>query len=83
MVRRVETRLKNRGEYLKILFLPDHPTPYTLKTHTSAPVPYLMYHAAQPQKGVQTLTEESAKQTGNFVEYGFLLLQKMLAGKAC
>lgn len=82
IVKPVVDALEKSGEDFKVLILPDHPTPYTLKTHTRAPVPYLLYHAGQPKEGVASLTEESAKSTGNFVEYGFLLLQKMCQNAA-
>ncbi len=67
------------GEDFKILILPDHATPYTLKTHTGEPVPYLLYDSAHPQTGTNTLTEQTAAQTGNFVEYGFYLTDKLLS----
>lgn len=31
----------------KILILPDHPTPLSLRTHTSEPVPYLLYQKSK------------------------------------
>ncbi|MBF0553803.1 MAG: cofactor-independent phosphoglycerate mutase [Nitrospirae bacterium] len=34
--------LKGMGDY-KILLMPDHPTPIALKTHTNAPVPFVIY----------------------------------------
>jgi 2,3-bisphosphoglycerate-independent phosphoglycerate mutase len=33
------------GEPHRILLMPDHATPCALRTHTSAPVPYLLYDA--------------------------------------
>lgn len=74
----VVQHLRKSGERFKILILPDHPTPYTLKTHTGDPVPYLLYDSAHPQTGVPTLTEKTAEQTGNRVDYGFYLIDKML-----
>ena len=31
------------GEDYRMLVLPDHPTPICVKTHTSDPVPYVLY----------------------------------------
>lgn len=70
--------LKASGEDFKILILPDHATPYTLKTHTGEPVPYMLYSSAKPQNGVSTLNEKTAASTGKTVDYGFMLIQKLL-----
>lgn len=64
--------LKGLEEYddYKIMILPDHPTPITTMTHASDPVPYMIYHKKGETVGVETINEETAKQTGNFIENG-------------
>ena len=54
----------------KIMILPDHPTPIVTKTHARDPVPYMIYHKNAPVEGVDTINEETAKATGNFIEHG-------------
>ncbi|MEZ3420589.1 MAG: cofactor-independent phosphoglycerate mutase [Eubacterium sp.] len=54
----------------KIMILPDHPTPIVTRTHASDPVPYLIYHKNKEVKGVHTINEETAKETGNFIDFG-------------
>lgn len=54
----------------KIMILPDHPTPIVTKTHARDPVPYMIYHKNAPVEGVETINEETAKATGNFIEHG-------------
>lgn len=62
--------LKKYDDY-KIMILPDHPTPIVTRTHASDPVPYLIYHKnGEKESGVESINEESAKETGNFVEFG-------------
>jgi 2,3-bisphosphoglycerate-independent phosphoglycerate mutase len=39
------------GEPYRILLLPDHATPCALKTHTSDPVPYLLYDSTGDRSG--------------------------------
>jgi 2,3-bisphosphoglycerate-independent phosphoglycerate mutase len=39
------------GERYRILLLPDHATPCTIKTHTPDPVPYLLFDSAAPGAG--------------------------------
>lgn len=62
--------LKGQGDY-KLLILPDHPTPIVTGTHSSDPVPYMIFDSSKTQaSGVDSINEESAKTTGNFIEYG-------------
>ncbi len=42
--------LKSAGEDFRLLLLPDHPTPIEVRTHTSEPVPYLLYDSTNPVK---------------------------------
>lgn len=61
--------LKKYDDY-KIMILPDHPTPIVTRTHASDPVPYLIYHKNKEITGVNTINEETAKETGNFIDFG-------------
>jgi 2,3-bisphosphoglycerate-independent phosphoglycerate mutase len=47
----VVDELDRRGEPYRILMLPDHATPCTIKTHTSEPVPYLLYDSDASHDG--------------------------------
>lgn len=42
-----------------IAVLPDHPTPCRLRTHTSSPVPFLIYRKGMAADNVETFDEES------------------------
>lgn len=66
------------GENIKILICPDHPTPLALKTHTNAPVPYLIYDSQKKQKGVEKFCEEEAEKTGRFIGVGHTLMEHFL-----
>ncbi len=63
----------------KIMILPDHPTPIVTKTHARDPVPYMIYHKSKPASGVDTINEDTAKATGNFIENGAELMPKFLS----
>lgn len=72
--------LKKYDDY-KILILPDHPTPIVTRTHASDPVPYLIYQNSKADftdSGVDSINEETSKQTGNFVEFGPSIMGKFL-----
>ncbi len=68
-----------KGEDLKVLICPDHPTPLELKTHTNAPVPYLIYNSTKAMDGVEKFSEEEAEKTGRYVEIGHTLMERFLA----
>ena len=48
----------------RILVLPDHPTPIALRTHTSDPVPFVMYGTGIPNDGTVKYSEALAKEKG-------------------
>ena len=75
----VADRLCAAGEEFSMLVLPDHPTPIARKTHTSDPVPFLLYHSAKSEgNGAAVYDEDSAKKTGLFLSHGYELMTKFL-----
>lgn len=71
--------LKKYDDY-KIMILPDHPTPIVTRTHASDPVPYLIYHKNNEIDGVDTINEETAAATGNFVDFGPGIMSHFING---
>lgn len=49
------------GEY-RILVLPDHPTPISIRTHTRDPVPFAIYSSTESADYVDRFDEASAKE---------------------
>lgn len=73
--------LEDVNEEYSILVMPDHPTPIDLKTHTSVPVPFVLYRSNDiKEKTETTYTEENAKKTGIYYEQAHKLLD-VLIGK--
>ena len=71
--------LDNCGDDYKIMILPDHPTPIATMTHASDPVPFMIYHKNKPiDSAVSSINEITAKNTGDFVEYGPGLIDEFL-----
>ncbi len=50
------------NEPVTIAILPDHPTPCAIKTHTNAPVPFIIYNPTQAGDSVQVYDEQAAQQ---------------------
>ncbi|MBR4726787.1 MAG: cofactor-independent phosphoglycerate mutase [Clostridia bacterium] len=68
------------GEDYKVMILPDHPTPIVTRTHASDPVPFMIYHKnGERESGVESINENTAKATGDFVAFGPDLMRQFLA----
>ena len=70
--------LQGCGDDYRILIMPDHPTPLDIKTHSSQPVPYMIYDSRVSKNGVDCFTEKNALETGVFVEHGPSIMDKLL-----
>lgn len=65
------------GEYA-VLCTPDHPTPVNLMTHTSDPVPFIIYRGGEEKgNGAASYDEQQAASTGLLVE-GHELMKMLL-----
>ena len=63
-----------------VLVCPDHPTPLNIKTHSSNPVPYVIYDSKnEKESGVNSFTENNARETGNYIEKGFTMMNYFLS----
>ena len=78
VVKTVYEYLKNSGEDFSIMVLPDHPTPLKIGTHTSDPVPYVIYRSDEKEKSGLCYNEKDAI-NGEFVEKGHTLMKKFLS----
>ena len=78
LIARVKQAMEAAGEDYRMLILPDHPTPLRIRTHTSNPVPYLLYDSTHEQKKRERFTEESARNADNFEPNGYKLLERFL-----
>jgi len=68
----------------RILVLPDHPTPLSVRSHTADPVPYVIYSnegGAFSAHG-SAFDEASASRSGIFTEKGFELIERFLGPRA-
>ena len=79
VVETIATQLEKAGEEFSMLILPDHPTPLSIMTHCSDPVPYLLYNSKKQVKGVNSYDEETASSTGVLVEKGYKLIEKLFS----
>jgi len=72
----LEEGLRAAGEDYAIMLLPDHPTPIEIRTHSTDPVPFVLYRSDAERQGPAVYTEASAAGTGLHVEQGYTLMKK-------
>ena len=77
----VVSRLRNwqRGA-LRMLILPDHPTPIRIRTHTDAPVPFLLWGPGFAANGAKKFTEAEGERTGFFITEGYTIMDRLIQG---
>jgi 2,3-bisphosphoglycerate-independent phosphoglycerate mutase len=70
----------NDFESYKILVLPDHPTPLSIKTHAADPIPYAIYSNKDGERFIhgEAFDEVSVTKSGIMVEKGFELIERFL-----
>lgn len=67
---------KGKDEF-KILVLPDHPTPLSIRTHTGEKVPFFLYSNRSEVQGPAVFSEETAAATGLHLAKGEELMELM------
>ncbi len=63
---------------LRLLILPDHPTPIKLRTHTADPVPFLLWGPGFAANGASGFSEAEAKKTDFFIEAGYNIISRLI-----
>ena len=78
----VARRLRNwKGEPLRVLVMPDHPTPITTRTHNPDPVPFMLWGEGITSSGAKRFTEKEAAGTGLFIDSGYSIMGRLVLPK--
>lgn len=77
VIKVINEELDASGVEYRMLILPDHPTPIRLRTHTSNPVPYLLYDSTNPWDKKWKYNEWEAKESENYLEDGYKIISKL------
>lgn len=83
VVRPLYEYLKSSGEDFRILIVPDHRTPLAIRTHSSDPVPFVIYDSRHelPVDESRQFNERAAAASGNHIEEGHTLADKFFERK--
>lgn len=68
IIRPILEAVKTMDEPVTIAVLPDHPTPCALRTHTSTPIPFLIYRPGEKGDSTEVYSEREAAKG----EYGLV-----------
>lgn len=71
-------KMKELGEDFRMLVMPDHPTPICTRTHSSEPVPYMLYDSTAEEDHTWNYNEKEAKDSGNYLDEGYMLIRELL-----
>jgi len=77
VIKVVKEQMEATGIDYRMLIMPDHPTPIRCRTHTSDPVPYLLYDSTNQLYNNWNYNEEEARNSGNVVEHGWEIINKL------
>lgn len=80
IIRPVAEGLRAAGEEFRMLILPDHPTPVSIRTHTGDSVPYLLYDSVNEQDRSWKYNEAEAEKSGNFIAKGHEMIWHLFNG---
>lgn len=78
VIRIIKEEMEKRQCEYRMLVMPDHPTPLCIRTHTSAPVPYMLYDSTREQKRIGYYNEREAQLSENITKDGYQLIDKLL-----
>jgi 2,3-bisphosphoglycerate-independent phosphoglycerate mutase len=76
--REVVSRARAYGEEVRILCMPDHPTPIAIKTHVGEPVPFVLAGPGVARNGADRFDEVAAAATGRVVDPGHAVMDLLL-----
>ena len=77
IVKSIAEGLQAAGEDFRMLILPDHPTPICIRTHSSEPVPYVLYDSTKQNQNTWNYNEKEAEASGNYVAEGHTIIDKL------
>ena len=79
LIRYVKEAMDVSGEDYRMLVLPDHPSPIEVRTHTSEPVPYLLYDSTNVQDNDWQYSEKCAAEGGIYHGKGHELIDYLFS----
>ncbi len=77
VIKRIVYGLEAKNVDFRMIVLPDHPTPVCVRTHTSDPVPYMLYDSTNKLDKAWNYNEKEATEGGIFVAKGHEIINHL------
>ncbi len=71
--------LEKSGAPFAVCVMPDHATPLSERTHTSEPVPFMIYDSERHSESGVAFSEKLAATTGLTLEHGYYVIKTLFA----
>ena len=78
VIKVVKEQMDASGVEYRMLVTPDHPTPIEIRTHSSDPIPFLLYDSTRQRRRIGFYNEKEAMMSGIVVEDGYEMIEKLL-----
>lgn len=75
VIKVVKEQMDASGEEYRMLVTPDHPTPIAIRTHSSDPIPFLLYDSTRQRRRIGFYNEKEALESGLVVENGYEMIE--------
>lgn len=79
VIKVIKDALDEAGEDYRMLVMPDHPTPICVRTHTSNPVPYMLFDSTDIKESTLDYNEKCGKESGLFMANGYEMMNYLLS----
>ena len=79
VIKVITEAMDKSGEDYRLLVMPDHPTPICVRTHTSDPVPYMLYDSTDLKDEKHDYNEKCGKESGLFMANGYEMMDYLLS----
>ena len=77
VIKVVMDRMKASGEDFRLGILPDHPTPIRIRTHSSDPVPFMIYDSTKKVESSLKYNEKDGKASGVYLSEGPMFMEEL------
>lgn len=77
VVKRLVDKMNEAGEDFRMAVLPDHPTPIEIRTHSSEPVPFMIYDSRKKEDHNWHYNEKDAEASGLYLSEGPMLIDRL------
>ncbi|MBI2854136.1 MAG: cofactor-independent phosphoglycerate mutase [Chloroflexi bacterium] len=80
--REIAGRIRDAGQdRIRVLVMPDHPTPIKVQTHVPDPVPFLLWGEGFLGTGAKRFVESDAVERHLLIDKGYTLIERLISGR--